>query len=363
MKLESPLKEQYGKDRKSILEAQRAAQEIAFGPIVFQVSRMMVKLNVFQTLSDNPSGLTHTEIAANTKLSGYAVKVLLEASLSIGTITTKDDKFYLSKTGWYLLNDKMTQVNMNFVQDVNYLGFFNLEKALKDGHPEGLKIFGNWPTIYQGLSTLPGDVKKSWFDFDHFYSDSSFDAALKIVFEDNPSKILDVGGNTGRWATQCVNHNENVKVTVMDLPQQLEMLKENTKDIKGCERIDTLAADVLDSQTVFPQGYNAVWMSQFLDCFSEEQILSILTRAKNAIVDNGHLYIMETFWNRQQYETASYCLTLTSLYFTVMANGNSKMYHSDDMKALIEKAGFEVEEIFDNLAFGHSIVKAKPIKN
>ena len=34
---------------------------------------------------------------------------------------------------------------------------------------------------------------------------------------------------------------------------------------------------------------------------------------------------METLWDRQRYETASYCLTQISLYFTAMANGNSKM--------------------------------------
>ena len=58
MKLDSPLKEKYGKDRLNILEAQRAAQEIAFAPIAFQASRMMLKLGVFQALKDNPDGLS-----------------------------------------------------------------------------------------------------------------------------------------------------------------------------------------------------------------------------------------------------------------------------------------------------------------
>ena len=46
MKLDSPLKEKYGKDRLNILEAQRAAQEIAFARIAFQASRMMLKFGV-----------------------------------------------------------------------------------------------------------------------------------------------------------------------------------------------------------------------------------------------------------------------------------------------------------------------------
>jgi hypothetical protein len=50
---------------------------------------------------------------------------------------------------------------------------------------------------------------------------------------------------------------------------------------------------------------------------------------------------------------------MTSLYFTVMANGNSKMYHSDDMARLVEQAGMAVEEIHDGLGQGHSIMICK----
>lgn len=357
MKLKSPLSELYTKDKCSIFQAQRLAQEIAFGPVVFQVSRLMVKFGILQALNDNPRGLTLEEIASSTKLSVYAAKVLLEASLSIGTVIVKEDRFFITKAGWYLINDRMTQVNMNFVQDVNYLGMFNLEKCLLEGKPEGLKIFGNWPTIYQGLSSLPGDVKKSWFDFDHFYSDSSFDEALNIVFSHNPKNIMDIGGNTGRFAERVVGFNKDIEITVVDLDKQLEMLKEQTSQNPQRNRIKTYGCDVLDPETVFPKDFDAIWMSQFLDCFSLEQIESVLLKAKNSLSEDGNIFIMETFWDRQEYETATYCLTMTSLYFTAMANGNSQMYHSDDMIKIIEKIGLKVEEIYDNLAFGHSILK------
>ena len=111
----------------------------------------------------------------------------------------------------------------------------------------------------------------------------------------------------------------------------------------------------------FPQDLHpdAIWMSQFLDCFSEDEILSILVRAAEVMGPESRLAIMETFWDRQKYEPASFCLTMTSLYFTVMANGNSKMYHSDDMTRLVERAGLKVEEIHDGLGQGHSIMICK----
>lgn len=363
MNLFPELEKVYGREQFSAGQAQKQAEIIAFGPMVFQISRIMLKWGIFEMLRFSKDGLTLDEVVEKTGKSNYAIKILLEASLGIGTvlIDTKTDRYTLSKTGWFLLNDKRNQIDIDFNHDVNYIGLFDLETALDEGRPAGLKHFGEWPTIYEGLSSLPQQVQKSWFGFDHFYSDQSFAQALEVVFENKPKTLLDVGGNTGRWALQCVAHDNDVNVTIMDLPQQLEMMRHCTQGQKGADRIDGYAANLLDEKTVFPTNkhYDAIWMSQFLDCFSKEQIISILRRAAS-IMDNGtQLYIMETFWDRQRYETAAFCLTMTSVYFTAMANGNSKMYHSDDMADAIRQAGLKVERIVDNNGLGHSIVICK----
>lgn len=359
MKLTSQLEKIYSHEQQTAPEAQRRAQEIAFAPVVFQVSRLMLEYGILDYMAEHREGVTMEDIAAHTGLSGYAVKVLLEASLSIGTVLVRDDSFFISKAGWFLLNDRMVRANLNFNHDVNYLGLFHLDEALKEGRPAGLKVFGEWSTIYEGLSSLPEQVQKSWFGFDHFYSDESFDAALKIVFRDGHSvrRLLDVGGNTGRWAMRCVEYDPQVEVTIMDLPQQLEMMRGQTAGKPGAERIHGYSANLLDESVAFPApAFDVIWMSQFLDCFSEQEITSICRRAAESMDGHSRLYIMETFWDRQQYETAAYCLTLTSVYFTALANGNSKMYHSDDMRRCVEAAGLVVETVHDGLGMGHSIM-------
>lgn len=360
MKLFPALNEKYTKEQCSAKEAQRLAQFIAFGPVIFQASRLMVKFGILHMLRESDNGLTENEIVSKTGLSRYAVKCLLEASLSIGTviIDPQTDKYSITKTGWFLLTDPSVKVNLDFNHDVNYIGWFHLEESLVNGKPEGLNHFGDWPTIYEGLSSLPADVQKSWFGFDHFYSDNSFRQALEIVFSYNVKELIDVGGNTGRWALQCVGYNKDVNVTILDLPQQLAMMKEQTASQPGAERISGFPINLLDDSQKFPKErmYDAIWMSQFLDCFGEDEIVSILSRAKEAMNPDTKLFIMETLWDRQKFETSALCLTLTSLYFTALANGNSKMYNSEDMERLVVKAGLKVENIHDNLGWGHSIM-------
>lgn len=359
MKLFPALEAKYGNESRSALQAQRLAHEISFGPIVFQVSRLMIKFGILQLLLDAENGLTIDEVAQKARLPRYAAQVLLESSLTIGTTLCTNGRFTASKAGWFLLNDPLVRTDMAFNHDVNYLGMFYLEEALLSGSPEGLNVFGRWKTIYEGLSELPEHVQKSWFDFDHYYSDASFDEALRIVFDYHPRTLLDVGGNTGRWALRCVDHDADIHVTVMDLPRQLDMMKQQTASRKNGERITGYAADLLDRSTSFPTGFDALWMSQFLDCFAEAEVTDILRRAAASMHAGATLFIMETFWDRQRFETAAYCLTQISLYFTALANGNSKMYHSEDMIRCIDDAGLKIEKIVDELGKGHSIMVCK----
>jgi len=361
MHLSKALKDKYTTEQRSAREAQRLAEFIAWGPAVFQASRLMVKFGLLDMLRDARQGLTRNEMLERSGLGDYAVKCLLEASLSIGTVLVDPDteRYTLSKTGWFLLNDPATRVNLDFNHDVNYEGWFHLEEAMKNGKPEGLRHFGDWPTVYEGLSSLPEQTRKSWFAFDHFYSDSSFEAALQIVFgQYHPKTLFDVGGNTGRWAQQCVNYDADVRVTILDLPQQIAMMREQVEGKPSADRIIGYGINLLDESQCFPTEAppDAIWMSQFLDCFSMSEIVSILRRAAKAMTSGTRLFIMETLWDRQRFEPAAFCLTMTSLYFTAIANGNSKMYNTEDIESCISAAGLEVEAIHDGLGQGHSII-------
>jgi len=78
MKLFPGLEKAYTKEHKRAGEAQEMAYFIAFGPIIFQVGRLMIKFGILDMLRDSENGMTMAEIAAKTGLSDYAVKVLME---------------------------------------------------------------------------------------------------------------------------------------------------------------------------------------------------------------------------------------------------------------------------------------------
>lgn len=355
-----PGKLTYGSDNKTALQAKFDAQKIAFGPIMFQAARALRDLGILEIVKNaRKEGITREEVAAELQLPVYGVKVLLEAGLSLDLVMVKDDHYSLTKVGWHIVSDELTRVNMDFTHDVNYLGMFSLAESVKTGNPTGLKVFGKWKTIYEGLSQLPENVQESWFNFDHFYSDYAFPEVLPIVLTPNVKKVLDVGGNTGKFAIQCAKFNSLVEVLILDLPGQLNKAFAHIAANGFADRISGISINLLDHTIPFPKGSDVIWMSQFLDCFPQEDVLQLLIRAKNAMKADASLFILETYWDQQKFEASTYSLHATSLYFTNMANGCSQMYHTRDMLNLINEAGLYVEESFEDIGVSHTLFKCK----
>jgi ubiquinone/menaquinone biosynthesis C-methylase UbiE len=352
----------FTRDTQTALAAKSEAQRIAFAPVVFQACRLLRKYGLLETVQRSGSGgLTLDEIAARATVPRYGVKVLLEAGLGIGLLCLNEGRFTLTRLGYFILRDPMTHANMDMAHDICYRGLFHLDEAIEQGRPAGLKSLGDWKTFYEGLSLLPAQLRESWLRFDHYYSDQAFPAALPLVFADQPRRLLDVGGNTGKFAVLCAKHDPTVRVTIADLPQQLALARAFVGQHPGADRVDFHAVDVLEETQPLPGGCDAIWMSQFLDCFSLAQIESILRRAAQALAPGGAVHLLELFWDRQPNETAAFCLQQTSLYFTCIANGNSQMYHSADVLRALEAAGLTVVEQRDQVGQFHTWLKCRKL--
>ena len=209
----SALENLFSTDSQSAFDAKCEAQRIAFAPVVFQACRTLRQAGILELVQrSGTQGLGLAEIVAGSRLPRYGVKVLMESGLGIGLFCLNAGRFTLTKLGYFILRDPMTQVNMDLMQDICYRGLFHLDEAVATGKPAGLKTLGDWPTFYEGLAALPENLQRSWFAFDHYYSDEAFPAALPLVFADKPKRLLDVGGNTGRWALQCLRHDPDVRL-------------------------------------------------------------------------------------------------------------------------------------------------------
>ncbi len=353
-------KESFFKDKEfHAFTALEKAHFLSFAPYAFQASILLRDYSILSKLESSPNGISFEKIKNEIpNISHYGIRILLEAGIGIGLLYEEDEKYFITKTGLFFINDRMVVVSTNFMQDICYQGAFKLKESIENGTPAGLAYLGNWNTVYEGLSQLKEKEKKSWFEFDHYYSDFVFPEVMKILFdnETKPIEILDIGANTGKFSLHCLQYNQQVRMSLLDLPGQLAMADEHLKS-QGLEgRYELIAHNILDKTIVIPGKYDIIWMSQFLDCFSDDEIILILNKCKVALKENGVIMINETFWDHQPFHAAMYSLQMTSLYFTTIANGNSQMYDSRVFMKLIEKAGFKVIDTKIGVATTHSVL-------
>ena len=156
----------------------------------------------------------------------------------------------------------------------------------------------------------------------------------------------------------CCAFDPEIDVHIFDLPGQLKKALENAKAKGFADRISGTEIDWLSDNPQIPPGADTIWMCQFLDCFSKKEISKILSVAAKAMQAETELIIIETFTDRQKFGSAKLILEATSLYFTALANGNSKMYKSDEFKALICEAGLTVTTDHQ-LGEYHTILRCK----
>lgn len=338
----------------SAIEAKFEAQKIAFSPLCFYAVNAMISFGFLKLVdSFGEKGISLDEITKKSSLTKYGVNLLSEIGLGMGILKLVDESDFrvkLGKIGWFLLYDELTRVNFNFTRDICYEGAKELEKSLQSQKPEGLKHFSKeWSSIYEGLSQLPEQAKKSWFEFDHYYSDCVFPFALPFIFDNKPKLIYDIGGNTAKFAISACKFDPNVKLCILDLPSQTQLALKNIQNAKFQERISTIDIDILSPNSRLQGEPDVVLMSQFLDCFSLEQITFIMKKIHQIAKPNTQIFVIEPLWDVQKYEAAAFSLQATSLYFTTMANGKSKIYSLKELESAVCEGGFRLFKAHHNL--------------
>lgn len=349
------MKKQSGE--KSAFEAMCDAQRLACAPFEFEAAVCLRDFGILAFLDGaGDAGAELSEIEKASGQSPYAVRALLEAGKGAELVREEGGRWSLTKTGWFLQNDGLTRANFNFAADVCYRGLASLKESFEESRPAGLKeLAPGSATIYPVLRSLPEPARKSWFEYDHYFSDAAYRACLPHVFESGPKAIYDVGGNSGKWSVLCAKENPSVRMTVIDLPPQCALALENARAAGVGDRVDAFAADML-SDPALPAEADIWWMSQFLDCFGGEDIVRILKLVARTMKPGARIFVLEPLIGCQPFAAGDRCLSAFSLYFTAMANGTSRFYTLSEFEGFVAAAGLAVEKAVHGLGIGHTLL-------
>ncbi len=348
--------------RTRLVEARSAAHRLAMAPFAFQCARAARELGLLSAVgAEGRAGAEVGVLVTRTGLPETSVSVLLDACLATDLLVEDPPgRWRLTTLGEVWLRDAYVALDAEFAHTVCWRGLADLTASLRDGAPVGLRHFGPWATVYEGLTALPPRVRDAWFAYDHGHSDVAFDRALAIVLETSPRSILDVGGNTGRFATRLLEADDAITVTLVDHPAVAAEAEKRLATRGLAARCTCVGLDLCDHRAKLPGTHDAIWMSQFLDCFAPADVIALFDRARAALAPGGAVWVLELCPDRQEERGAATSLRLASLYFTAIANGVSRFYRARDLLALAEAAGLRCDATHDGLGSAHTLFRFVP---
>jgi len=149
-------------------------------------------------------------------------------------------------------------------------------------------------------------------------------------------KLLDLGGGPGTYGIGFCKKYPQISSVIYDLPIAIKQAKINILKNNMEERVKTVTGSAIEDS--LGSGYQTIWCSQFIHCFSAEVNKNILKKCYSALLSGGEIIIHDFLLN--DIETLPVMGALFSVQMTACTHGG-KSYSRKEVCSWLEEVGFK----------------------
>lgn len=315
----------------------------AFGAQTAQLLYLATKLGIVEQM--DRGGATAAELASLLNLDRRALQRVLRALVVIGVCNElSDGSFHLTPVGQYLRADHPQSVAARVILNVELHGrlWSDLVATVRTGEPASSRVFG--VPFYDHLTRDPAAADI----FDRAMSgggwiESRLRPALEAYNFGQFKTIVDVGGGNGTLMAELLSADPSVRGTVFDLPR-LERAALATIEAAGMsERCEFIGGNALES---VPAGHDAYILSNFLNSFSDDAALSILTSCRRAMSPASKLLLLEWVSASGDEDRNSYrawdTVTMDIVMLAAFGSQGGRLRTKAEFAALLGRAAFSI---------------------
>lgn len=303
------------------------------GFIHSQVVLACVRLRLFERLQDGAQEVAH--IAGQTSVPEDRMRQLLRAADALQLLEElPDGRYGLGVLGAALIDNE------------SLLALIEHHAMLYDDLRDPVELFANphaatamsrlWPYASDspGQRLVTDDVA-AYTDLMASSQAMIAEQVLGAVSFRDCHRLLDIGGGAGAFAIEVARRWPHLEITIADLPAVADIARQRVADAGLEARIDVVGVDA--ARDPLPGRFDTVSLVRILHDHDEPKALSLLAAAKTALDDGGTLLVAEPMAD------APGAGELVSAYFNVylMAMGSGRPRRFDELRGLLEKAGFE----------------------
>lgn len=334
-------------------------QLIINGPALFNAVVAAIELDVFGFLAEHPSS-GFEEVQAHVDVPPHQLRVLLHALCATELVEKQDGRYANSDLANSLLvsdgPDSWRHILLGW-QQIYYPSFTHMTSALRTGENTALATYpGTEGTLYQRLSHDPEREAVLHASMAAFTL-QSMSGLVENAEISTIGHLLDVGGGDGTTASELAARHPDLRITIFDLPSVTQLAG---RAVAGshADRVRLQPGDLFEDP--FPSDLDGVLFSHVLEVFAEEQILTLLRKAFDALPEGGRIFIYG--FNAADDERRGLLSARLSLYLNVLASGQGMAYPATDYERWLREVGCETVSTFEGLPYEHGLtIGAKPV--
>ena len=294
----------------------------------FMESRVLLtgaELDLFTLLEKTP--LTAEEAAGKTGYHLRPLRVVLDALTAIGALVKKDDRYQTHEKLAPVLSTNHTGslLPLSLHAATLWETWSKLTHIVRDtGTTENPPIFDRDP---QKMKAFIGAM--------HAVGKSRADQFVQVVGAETARNLLDIGGATGTYTEAFLRANPDLKATLFDLPEVIEMAAERLNSTGLLDRIKLATGDYF--QDPLPKGHDLALVSAIIHSLSLQQCIELYGKTNEALLPGGRIIVRDHVMSPDRTEPKSGALFAINMLVNTSGGGT---YTYDEIKEGLEKAGF-----------------------
>ncbi|MFT7676437.1 MAG: hypothetical protein ACI8QC_000408 [Planctomycetota bacterium] len=308
-----------------------------------------VRLGLFDLLDKSPSSAE--QIATALELQARPARSLLAALVGTGLLLLEGEAYSLPEdASAYLVRNKPGSLWGLVDMEVDeFLDPAKLMRALKQ---DDASVYGGGDP----WEAHAADPAKAAAFTAAMHSVSARPAAgfAEVAPLASTKRLLDVGGGSGALSIACAQANPDLRCTLFDISVVCDLAADYVRDADLLERITPAPGDMFTE--AFPEGHDAVLLSQILHDWSFETGAELLAKAYDCLPSGGQVLIHEKLVDDDGLGPRAN--TLVHLDMLVWTKG--QQYRPSELSTALHNAGFTNVQIMPTAGYWSLAVATKP---